>query len=425
MKGRIRLYSSLFVALIITISTMSVRPAHADLTPGFDSILFDPAVDNSDYITVRSTPNLPKRGVHLGLYLDYARKPLELAAPLGTAIRGINDDMLIVNLQFSYGITDWASVGINIPLVAYNNFIDPTTAVRNQQINMGDIYIEGKFRLLNRDDHFLGIALIPFVTLPSGEAAVFTGAGGFTGGIKVALDTDIADRVKVALNVGWKIKQDATVRNARVDDQLLLSLGVNVKIVDRLFLIAEAGLESSYHDIFSDEVHNPLEVRGALRWMATDKLAVNVGGGAGLTLGVGAPDFRAFLGVTYDWDGCDCAEPVIETKKIAITEKVHFDFDSAKIKERSYGILDSVASVIQSNKFSSVTIEGHTDSSGSDSYNQSLSNRRANSVRQYLINKGISPSLLTAIGVGESRPIADNSTEEGRAANRRTEFIVQ
>ena len=68
--------------------------------------------------------------------------------------------------------------------------------------------------------------------------------------------------------------------------------------------------------------------------------------------------------------------------------------------------------------------EGNTDSVGSDAYNQKLSERRANSVRTYLTNKGINPSLLDSVGYGESRPVATNDTAEGRAKNRRVEFKV-
>ena len=425
MQNLIKKIKILSLVAVLVIAWGATQSVQADITPGFDAILFDPAVDNSDYFTVRSSQNLPKRGVHVGLYLDYARKPLELAAPLGTPIRSINENMLIANVLFSYGFTNWFSVGLNIPIVGWNDFIDPTTGVGKSQTNMGDIYLEAKFRLLNDEKYPVGLAVIPFVTFPSGEAAVFTSAGGFTGGAKLALDANIHDRVKLALNVGYRMKQDVTIRNARIDDQLLLSLGINIKVVDRLFVIGEAMTEGAIHDIFSDEVHNPIEVRGGVRWMATDRLAINAGGGAGLTLGVGAPDFRAFLGATYTWDGCDCAAPVIESRKIAINQKIHFDFDKAIIKPDSFAILNEVAGIIKGSKINKVTIEGHTDAIASDAYNQKLSERRANAVKQYLIKEGVDAGKLVSVGYGESKPIADNNTERGRAANRRTEFMVE
>src|SRR3989338_2661535 len=146
MQNLIKKIKILSLVAVLVIAWGATQSVQADITPGFDAILFDPAVDNSDYFTVRSSQNLPKRGVHVGLYLDYARKPLELAAPLGTPIRSINENMLIANVLFSYGFTDWFSVGLNIPIVGWNDFIDPTTGVGKSQTNMGDIYLEAKFR---------------------------------------------------------------------------------------------------------------------------------------------------------------------------------------------------------------------------------------------------------------------------------------
>lgn len=69
-------------------------------------------------------------------------------------------------------------------------------------------------------------------------------------------------------------------------------------------------------------------------------------------------------------------------------------------------------------------LSGHTDAKGSDSYNQNLSERRAASVRQYLVGKGIASSRMTSVGHGESQPVATNETDEGRALNRRVELKV-
>jgi outer membrane protein OmpA-like peptidoglycan-associated protein len=112
-------------------------------------------------------------------------------------------------------------------------------------------------------------------------------------------------------------------------------------------------------------------------------------------------------------------------EKIVITQKIHFEFDRAVIRSISYPIIDDVAYLLQRNpQIQLVRVEGHTDWIGSDAYNQNLSERRANAVREYLIRKGIAPSRLVAVGYGETRPIADNNTVKGRARNRRTEFTV-
>lgn len=103
---------------------------------------------------------------------------------------------------------------------------------------------------------------------------------------------------------------------------------------------------------------------------------------------------------------------------------VHFDFDKYNIKKIYVPDLDEHVAYLTNHPSSPVTVEGHTDFKGSDNYNQKLSERRANAVRQYLIQKGIASARIKVVGYGEQRPIADNKTDEGRAMNRRAEFEV-
>jgi len=105
--------------------------------------------------------------------------------------------------------------------------------------------------------------------------------------------------------------------------------------------------------------------------------------------------------------------------------KVYFEFGSAIIQKRSYGLLDEAAEVILARPdFRMIEIQGHTDSRGSDAVNAYLSGARATSVLEYLVAKGVERSRLRSRGFGESRPIVDNETDENRALNRRVEFHI-
>ena len=104
---------------------------------------------------------------------------------------------------------------------------------------------------------------------------------------------------------------------------------------------------------------------------------------------------------------------------------INFDFNSDKIKDESKPTLDKIAAVLKENSGWKMTIEGHTDNVGGESYNQTLSEKRAQSVKKYLTENGISEDRLNAVGVGMSKPIAENETEAGRAQNRRVELVKQ
>lgn len=117
-------------------------------------------------------------------------------------------------------------------------------------------------------------------------------------------------------------------------------------------------------------------------------------------------------------------EPVKE--KVTIRLNVEFDTAKAVVKDEYNDEIKKVADFMKQYPDSTAAIEGHTDNVGNDDYNQKLSEERANSVRQYLIDKfGIDGSRLTAAGYGESKPVADNGTAEGRQQNRRVEAVLE
>ncbi len=115
---------------------------------------------------------------------------------------------------------------------------------------------------------------------------------------------------------------------------------------------------------------------------------------------------------------------VVTEKKIELKQKVFFDTAKATIKPVSYPLLNEVADALRENATIKVRIEGHTDSRGSDRYNKRLSQKRADSVKAYLVAAGIDATRMEAVGFGEEQPIADNRTSKGREQNRRVEFVI-
>jgi len=124
---------------------------------------------------------------------------------------------------------------------------------------------------------------------------------------------------------------------------------------------------------------------------------------------------------TVDADGC-----VVVAEAVRVELDVKFDFDKAEVKQDSYGDIKNLADFMKQYPQTSTTVEGHTDSVGSDAYNQKLSERRANAVREVLVNQyGVEAERVNAVGNGEAAPVADNASEAGRAVNRRVEAAVE
>ena len=166
-------------------------------------------------------------------------------------------------------------------------------------------------------------------------------------------------------------------------------------------------------------------VIGAIAGNAGKGAAIGAASGAAIGVGIGVYQDRqqaklrerlANSGVSVTRNG----DNIILNMPSDIT----FGVNQSDITPGFYETLNSVALVLKEYNKTTVSVYGHADSTGSDSYNMQLSQRRAASVANYLASQGVAAGRLNAIGFGESNPIADNSTEAGRAANRRVEIVI-
>ncbi|MDZ5433860.1 OmpA family protein [Pseudomonas fluorescens] len=155
--------------------------------------------------------------------------------------------------------------------------------------------------------------------------------------------------------------------------------------------------------------------------------------------GDGVPDSRDKCpgtprGVKVDADGCPPPVPAPVVEEVVVVKEetivirdVHFQFDKATLTPSDKLVLDKIATRLKAEAPTArLTVTGHTDSVGSDTYNQKLSDKRAHSVVEYLIEQGVPRSNFVSVaGAGESQPVADNKTADGRAQNRRTEIKIE
>ena len=153
--------------------------------------------------------------------------------------------------------------------------------------------------------------------------------------------------------------------------------------------------------------------------------------GAGIGIGIAT---GAILGALIGHALCDEEEvpppppppppaPAPAAKKKIVLRGVNFDFDKATLQPQGKPILDEAARILKENPSINVQVQGYTDAIGSVEYNLKLSDRRAATVKNYLVAQGVSASRLTTKGFGKSNPVATNDTADGRAQNRRVELV--
>lgn len=157
-----------------------------------------------------------------------------------------------------------------------------------------------------------------------------------------------------------------------------------------------------------------------------------IGGAAGGALGAGAGAYMDKQQTEFEQElSNERAQHQIEIErqqneilKLTMSSEVSFDFNSAKIKATFHSPLNKIADIMTRYPETQIVVVGHTDSVGSEQYNLELSLRRANSVADYLIMRGVNRGRLGTEGRGELEPVADNGTAEGRSQNRRVEIFV-
>lgn len=213
------------------------------------------------------------------------------------------------------------------------------------------------------------------------------------------------DALRPYLSAGFAHQSISNLKPARSgrDRTTFANIGAGVKYYFADHFFVRAGLDGM-HGLDN----------GQSEWMAGLGMGLNFGGTTKAAAPVVEPE--------------PYVEPVVEEplEPLRVELEVLFDFDKAVVKEGSYSDIENLAQFMREYPELTTTVEGHTDSAGPDAYNQKLSERRANAVRQVLVEQyGVDGDRVNAAGYGESRPVADNATEEGRALNRRVEAAVE
>ena len=286
---------SVIFFLLAVIALIPSR-SHARATSANANIFF-PAM-YSPYLSVDQSLTLQQWRWQAGIFMHEAKNPLE-ARLSGTQPFGVIDHLLIGDLFGVVGLTDWWQAGLSVPVVFYEEFNDIATKTSSKSLQMSDVRFEMKFNLLDPFLNKIGISVSPYVLFPTGSGERFVGNNSFAGGLEAIVDGRIGDRLRMALNLGYRARDGVIVLNTEQDDQFTYGLGANLKTWRWLEAIGEVYGNTSH--FFSNAAESPIEFLAGLRFFPKDpeRFSITPFGGVGLTSGLGSPDIRVGVSITY------------------------------------------------------------------------------------------------------------------------------
>lgn len=433
---------------------------------------FRPAIDARGYVTVNASETLGHGEMSFGLgSLEWGHKLLSTDDNVvsATLVGALGLDLLGVPLQ----------LGVALPFT----IMDGAGQMSGQGV--GDLGLHLKTRIV-RTRRF-GLGAIGSVYVPADSTRdPYLGEAATTPQLMGVADATFG-RLRLAVNGGIRVRRETTFMDMTMSSTLPLGLGAAYALApERVELVAEV---FGSVPLGEQRGYQSLEALGGIKVYLAKNSYMTLGAGRGLmTDQAGNPDFRGVIGIVFepkpaqrlaghvpdervafvppaemtddgmgdrdndgildnddkcpdvmedydgvdDEDGCPEAEDtprglVIEKQAELVTLKpIEFEFDKDVLRQTAYPILDAVVRSLRDNpELSLIEVQGHTDEQGSDTYNLDLSNRRAATVKRYLIEQGITASRLTSKGYGEGEPIDSSKTAAAYALNRRVAFIIQ
>jgi len=444
-------------AFLILVLGIFATGARANVV-GADTQNFNPTNDGLDFVTVHSSETLNPGLLNLGFFLNYAVNSLPNYEDTTTQTRtNFNDSLLSADFNFAIGLMKRWEAGFSFPFLINQTVDSDVNTFRGEfaQNGLTEARLMTKYQLWG--DHDGGFAMVGSVNFNQIEDNPFLGDGaGPTYNIEAVADTTVG-RFGMGVNAGYRIRNPGTklagVPVVPFDDEYIASAAVNYLTNWQTKIIAEVfgswPVEESR--FASDREDNSAEFLLGAKTDINTAVAVHFGGGTEILHGTSSPDWRLYAGVNWvlgplfskprevfvrmddkpltNLDDLDTGDPFAGNPNVNeafLARDVLFEFNSDQLQPEAMESLKRLVDYLNRPPgFTSLTIEGHTDSVGSAAYNEKLSERRANSVRTALLSLGASQAKVKAIGYGESRPIADNGNFQGRAMNRRVEFKVK
>jgi outer membrane protein OmpA-like peptidoglycan-associated protein len=389
--------------LIIVCGLSGAIPSAWGLTSGFEALSYRPATFGP-YFTLRGARHSPAKQLTLGLQTTYAHRPLELQAAGGGRAQGVIDHQLMHHVLGHLGLLDrWLSVGVDAAVASWLKYTNPNVvgATAQSQWRVADVQLSTHTELLGLEAP-IGLAFIGQLGIPTGGGQYYVGTAGISGGGTLAAETQFSERWAAVLNVGAHFQPTFNLRDMEKRHELVMGLGTRVDVTRSVRAVLELNARTRLLGPFKERVEFPIEALGGVHWQLRPAWAINAGGGAGILRGAGVPTFRAFAGVRYQTMLRRVRRLSASDRQAIESTVAYFALGSSRLSDAEAAKLSRVADILQRYPDTLLRLLGYTDPSGSTTFNQDLSERRADKVQWYFERRsGLSAAQFEAIGRGE------------------------
>lgn len=272
-------------------------------TQTFNVEFFHPATGRNSYLMLHDADTLHKYQFNFGLISSFAYRPLER-----TNGDKIMDNLASVDLLAAFGILEQLQVGVDIPLIFYNSLRDPRVNpapanLTTYYFNLGDVRLDLKARVFETVTRKFALAVVPFVTLPSGNSSHYVGDSGLSGGGSAVIDGNLYNRLKLTLNVGAIAGKKVKLQNIEYQYRLILGGGAYLNVVRDVDVFFEGNATSAFNALFSERAVNPGEILvGAKYELKKTGVSIYGAGGTCFVCGTGGAKVRGILGAKYRYN---------------------------------------------------------------------------------------------------------------------------
>ena len=430
---------------------------------GTDYQSFNPTTNGLDFVTVQSSETLKPCIINFGAFVNYSKNTLTYSKDYTDSNNRVykagkkpNDELWGLDLGVGIGINERWDVGVSVPFVLEQNIEQKELNSNFKSTGATEIKLNTKYKL--KGDDKSGIAVIGSINHNLIENNPFTGKDPKPSfNLEFAADKSI-NNWALAANIGYRWRNPGSpIEDVPFDtlgNQLIYSVAssyyfenLDTKIIFEIF----GGHFFEETNEGSERTPDSLEWLVGAKHDISHNMALHFGGGTQLANALGSPESRAYIGINWALGPyCDKPEsgaqnlqkvetmaaapispeialPAVKEERLRYSAEILFDFDSDILKMDHIPEVDQYFDNLDRNKIVQIKVEGHTDSRGHPDYNTNLSQRRAESVKKYLLNKykDIDSNKIQSIGYGASKPVADNANFQGRQKNRRVEFLIE